>query len=827
MAERTVNVRINYQINTVEIQKAQAASLAAQKATDDLRKSVDAYGKGIQKANKDAADSMRQVTASTQSLTGQIGQLYSAVKTVVSAGLVRWAVDTTLEMARLAGNTEAVGRAFSNQIPNSTVLLSRLRDATKGTVTNLELMQRTLKAQNFGIAVERLPTLLEFAHVRAQQTGESIDYMVNSIVDGLGRKSLLKLDNLGISASRLKEEFEGASLQSLTVAQVTEGVSNIVQEELRKMGGAIETAATEADRLVVAFKEMQVEAAKTGEPITRWITKRLTEAAEAAGFISKLVKGSVDNKPEEEVSGESFKAFMKRLMNEESQRTKLLKKEEAERQAIRQVSFFHETNLTKEVLANRQKSLDLVQQEINSQVQLIGRNNDEINAMKERNKLINDQFSRNKEEAKIGSDFFIEEVKRLMDLNNISKKEAKKLIFEQAEESKKAVQFYEFQNLTVTEYIRLLKASRDDLSANNKEEAESLGLVEAKREEIKKLQDQIEKTKDIDDLGGPTGRLTQALEKAQAELKELLEGKNLPPVKLKPIKLDQSVGDKFIKDLEIQINQYQQVSGPLPVRVQPVIAMDNWDKFEKDFKENYRSILGQGFEDTSSFIQMSEQAEIESLRHRLEVVRNHYGERVLLAGDNQRAIMEIRVKEERETAKIQKQIAEREWKAKRNAILLDTAAGIARNIAAYEYPLWILPVAVTAAQGALQLAAADKAKPRFATGVINLNGPGTATSDSIDAKLSKGESVMTAAATRRSMGLLEAIQANKIDDSILKKIDFSGGRAVSVTMDDSRIVDELKSIRKSQYTLERQGNQLYRVYSDREGNKKRVRSKIM
>lgn len=52
----------------------------------------------------------------------------------------------------------------------------------------------------------------------------------------------------------------------------------------------------------------------------------------------------------------------------------------------------------------------------------------------------------------------------------------------------------------------------------------------------------------------------------------------------------------------------------------------------------------------------------------------------------------------------------------------------------------------------------DTAKPKFAHGVIGLEGSGTETSDSIEAKLSKGESVMTARATRVFSPVLAAME---------------------------------------------------------------------
>jgi hypothetical protein len=66
--------------------------------------------------------------------------------------------------------------------------------------------------------------------------------------------------------------------------------------------------------------------------------------------------------------------------------------------------------------------------------------------------------------------------------------------------------------------------------------------------------------------------------------------------------------------------------------------------------------------------------------------------------------------------------------------------------------------AVTQATQLLSSAGEVPAPPRFATGVIGLDGAGTATSDSIDARLSRGESVMTAKATERFAPVLAQME---------------------------------------------------------------------
>lgn len=119
---------------------------------------------------------------------------------------------------------------------NDANLLKDLREATKGTVTNLELMKAAVQANNFKIPLTELSTLLDFARRRAKETGENVDFLVNSIVTGIGRKSPLILDNLGISATALRDELGGASAAASSIADVTAAVGKIARAELEAMG---------------------------------------------------------------------------------------------------------------------------------------------------------------------------------------------------------------------------------------------------------------------------------------------------------------------------------------------------------------------------------------------------------------------------------------------------------------------------------------------------------------------------------------------------------------------------------------------------------------
>lgn len=195
---------------------------------------------------------------STQSqLKSFTSGLQSIGQTVGVAFGVSAVASFAFEVAKLAGEAEGVRAAFE-RLPESEALMARLKDATAGTVSELELMKRTVQATNFGIQLEALPQLLEFAAIRAQQTGQSVDYLVDSIVTGIGRKSPLILDNLGISAVRLKEKLGDVSIAAADIGTVSEAVGAIANEELQKMGGFSENTATKVARLSASWENFKV-----------------------------------------------------------------------------------------------------------------------------------------------------------------------------------------------------------------------------------------------------------------------------------------------------------------------------------------------------------------------------------------------------------------------------------------------------------------------------------------------------------------------------------------------------------------------------------------
>lgn len=131
------------------------------------------------------------------------------------------------ESIKMAASADGVQRAFDAL--EQPKLLKNLQEATKGTVNNLELMKAAVRAKDFRIPLEDLGKYLQFAQLKAQQTGQSVEYMTDSIVTGLGRQSLLILDNLGLSAAEINE-------QVAKTGDFMKGVASIVDKQLVAAG---------------------------------------------------------------------------------------------------------------------------------------------------------------------------------------------------------------------------------------------------------------------------------------------------------------------------------------------------------------------------------------------------------------------------------------------------------------------------------------------------------------------------------------------------------------------------------------------------------------
>jgi len=217
-------------------------SKSLDKSLDKSKKSVNKFGKTIKR----------------------IGGL------IAGAFAVRAIVNFGKEVVQLAAKAKGVETAFNKL--NKPDLLKNLRAATRGTVDDLTLMQKAVQAKNFKIPLDQLATYFQFATNRAIETGESVDYLVDSIITGIGRKSVMIMDNLGISAVELQEETK-------RLGDFGAAAGAIIAREMGNAGDVADTTATKIARITTKWENLKK---RVGEAlIDSGVVDQLIDAADA------------------------------------------------------------------------------------------------------------------------------------------------------------------------------------------------------------------------------------------------------------------------------------------------------------------------------------------------------------------------------------------------------------------------------------------------------------------------------------------------------------------------------------------------------------------
>lgn len=264
-------------INAMTMSQLKKQSKYLQKELDNVSKALNpqqysALEKNIQTVNariselKQNAKNFKELLASDDYNNFFLGQLGIKTLELVArvgksiAGEFSETIDKSVELAESA---DGVVHAFEKI--GTEDYLQTLRDATKGTVSDIELMKAAIKARDFGIPLEDLGKYLSFAQLKAQQLGVSVQQMTDDIVTGLGRKSPQILDNLGLSAAEISEKTK-------ETGDFMKGVASIVEKNLAEAGETYISAADRAAKRTADLENAQLSLGKALVPIKEEFT---------------------------------------------------------------------------------------------------------------------------------------------------------------------------------------------------------------------------------------------------------------------------------------------------------------------------------------------------------------------------------------------------------------------------------------------------------------------------------------------------------------------------------------------------------------------------
>jgi hypothetical protein len=639
-------------------------------------------------------------------------------------------ISFTKEVVTLAAQSEGVERAFARI--GSPQILQGLREATRGTVSDLQLMQNSVKASNFKIPLESLASLFKFAQARARETGESVDYLVDSIILGIGRKSPLILDNLGISAVELRTRLKGVGVEAANVGDIAAIIGDIATEELAKMGDQADTTADKIAQFTIKFENLKVVLGKIIAEDSAGILTFFGNLAQAiSDDISEL------DRFKQSLSGQSGLKLLNILTEE---RAKLVQMEaDATEKAgkVRDAEF----NKIQEAVDFQREVVNSIMAELDARID----NNNEIEIT---NELIDEEIRKYKERQEEGE-------KYVRSLNQLNK---------ELKEIDKQLKDVEIGSQQWFDLIEKMFNKTEELNDANEELAYRLAVLDGAFDKYEDIE-----TKGIDDF-------TKSVEKASAALKKAKE-------------------EAQIKSLQLTDDENIDPSKGFPeITSEDLIESNAFDEALKEWNQYFNSVsqLADAFNQIS---QMQAQAQINELNRQLDeglISREEY--------DKQRR--EI--------------LNEQAEQQKGLAIFEATINGLTAVVNAYSTDPTGILAGITAAIVAAQIAAiAATPVPQYAKGVIALQGAGTETSDSIHAKLSRGESVMTAAETKQYNAELWAIRRGNFEDLIMTKyvkpmIDeslFKGfadiGRSaelngITANLKDHNILHGLDRLRQSQ-----------------------------
>lgn len=208
----------------IEATGVQEFAAKVQKAIESLKKMGLSAGQ--------AADLAQKLRSALGDSGNELSKWTSLAKAAAGAATAFAATKIGFAMANAAHQTQVASSVFNAMGGD----LEGLRKATQGMISDAELVKKANLAQTMGINEEAFKSLSAVALAAAAKTGQSVDYLFESIMLGTARQSKMILDNLGIivpleSAQNKYAQSLGKSASALTENEKKQAFMNAVMAQ--------------------------------------------------------------------------------------------------------------------------------------------------------------------------------------------------------------------------------------------------------------------------------------------------------------------------------------------------------------------------------------------------------------------------------------------------------------------------------------------------------------------------------------------------------------------------------------------------------------------
>lgn len=260
--------------------------------------------------------------------TGGVGMLFGGVAGIAGAAAIGKTVWSLGELGAQSLTTAASFNTLMNAVGQSPALLDKLKAASGGTATEMQLMQQAntaLAGASGELATElagALPKLIEAGRAAAQLNPSMGDaaFMTQSLITGIKRGSPMLIDNTGITlklgeATEAYAESIGKSVSELTAQERSIAILRATLEGtdtlMAQVGGSLDSMTSDMQRSKVAVEELKVALGELAAPAVAAVSSTLAD-----GFrrLTAMLQGDEIGKASSEVS--MWTAEIEKLGNE-------------------------------------------------------------------------------------------------------------------------------------------------------------------------------------------------------------------------------------------------------------------------------------------------------------------------------------------------------------------------------------------------------------------------------------------------------------------------------------------------------------------------------
>lgn len=237
----------------------------------DFQRGMRAYQAGLKDASKVTKKTTKQMSAMGKE-TAALGQVWKVTAGIIGVYGVAQILRGGVALAKLGAQSKRMRTSFMELArqagASGNAILESLRSASRGTIEDTSLMLSANRAMMLGLGAdsEQLGKLMQVAAFRGKAMGLTVQQAFSDMTTGIGRKSIMILDNLGIVGLQMDKTTTQAEIMAQVISQ---GMKQIVAA-----GGA---AGDEAE----AFERMNASIANVKAALGELFAPTVASGAQA------------------------------------------------------------------------------------------------------------------------------------------------------------------------------------------------------------------------------------------------------------------------------------------------------------------------------------------------------------------------------------------------------------------------------------------------------------------------------------------------------------------------------------------------------------------